>query len=55
MQASTTAAAPATTTLTKSPGAKNSQGQDQEATPYIRDAKARRKAEMDAYLEELKR
>ncbi|KAG0216594.1 hypothetical protein BGX33_012452 [Mortierella sp. NVP41] len=55
VQASTTTASPATVTPAKSSGAKPSLGQDQEATPYVRDAKARRKAEMDAYLEELKR
>lgn len=30
-------------------------GMEPEPTPYVRDAKARRKKEMDAFLEELKR
>ncbi|KAF9152936.1 U2 snRNP-associated SURP domain-containing protein [Linnemannia schmuckeri] len=54
VQASTTATtAPAMTVPTKSPGAKTAQ--EQESTPYIRDAKARRKKEMDDHLEAIKK
>lgn len=55
VQASTTAAtiAPVTTTPTKPPGVKAVQ--EQESTPYIRDAKARRKKEMDDHLEAIKK
>lgn len=55
VQASTTAATTVsvTTTPTKSPGAKAVL--EQEGTLYIRDAKARRKKEMDDHLEAIKK
>ncbi|KAG0314102.1 U2 snRNP-associated SURP domain-containing protein [Linnemannia gamsii] len=54
VQASTTATTASTTaTLAKSPAAKATQ--EQEGTLYIRDAKARRKKEMDDHLEAIKR
>lgn len=53
IQASTTAAtASVATTLAKSPA---KVAQEQEGTIYIRDAKARRKKEMDDHLEAIKR
>ncbi|KAF9926155.1 U2 snRNP-associated SURP domain-containing protein [Linnemannia zychae] len=48
----TVTSALATTTPSKSTGTKL---QEQESTPYIRDAKARRKKEMDDHLEALKK
>jgi U2-associated protein SR140 len=54
VQAFTTATTASTTaTLAKSPAAKATQ--EQEGTLYIRDAKARRKKEMDDHLEAIKR
>lgn len=53
VQASTTTAtASVATTLAKSPA---KVAQEQEGAPYIRDAKARRKKEMDDHLEAIKR
>ncbi|KAF9131587.1 U2 snRNP-associated SURP domain-containing protein [Mortierella sp. 14UC] len=49
------AAASVATAPTKSPGSKALQEQEKEATIYIRDAKARRKKEMDDHLEAIKK
>jgi U2-associated protein SR140 len=42
-------------TVSGKTGSANTSGFEPESTPYVRDAKAKRKKEMDAFLEELKR
>lgn len=45
----------AASTTTASASGKSAPGIESDSMPYVRDAKAKRKKEMDAFLEELKR